>query len=119
MVLVMSNFIINWWRSQQFKSALCRGDTQSAIKILQAIQKSGASFSWLEKLFRDKLQLERTSQENKREIANFKEYFTLLTEHRSTTTSPKSSRTAEASDPICYDCQIITWPITIAIRRPK
>ena len=83
MVLVMSNFIINWWRSQQFKSALCRGDTQSAIKILQAIQKSGASFSWLEKLFRDKLQLERTSQENKREIANFKKQITEATESKS------------------------------------
>ena len=83
MVLVMSNFIINWWRSQQLKSALRRSDHQSAVKILQEIQKSGASFSWLEKLFRDKLQLERTSQENKREITNFKKQITEATESKS------------------------------------
>ncbi|MDB9456273.1 photosystem II assembly protein [Dolichospermum circinale CS-1225] len=79
----MSNFIINWWRSQQLKSALRRSDHQSAIKILQEIQKSGASFSWLEKLFRDKLQLERTSQENKREITNLKKQITEATESKS------------------------------------
>lgn len=83
MVLVMSNFIINWWRSQQLKSALRRSDHQSAVKILQEIQKSGASFSWLEKLFRDKLQLERTSQENKREITNLKKQITEATESKS------------------------------------
>ena len=66
----MSNFVINWWRSQQFKSALRRGNIQRAIQILQEIKKSGASFSWLEKLFRDKLQLERNSQEHKCETAN-------------------------------------------------
>ena len=36
---------------------------------LQEIQKSGARFSWLEKLFRDKLQLERYSQQYKQEAA--------------------------------------------------
>lgn len=66
----MSNAIANWWRSQQFKSALKRGDTQVAIKLLQEIQKYGAKFSWLEKLFRDKLQLESYSQQDKREVAN-------------------------------------------------
>ncbi|MBW4477346.1 MAG: photosystem II assembly protein [Tolypothrix brevis GSE-NOS-MK-07-07A] len=66
----MSNAIANWWRSQQFKSALKRGNTQVAIKLLQEIKKSGAKFSWLEKLFRDKLQLENSSQQDKREVAN-------------------------------------------------
>lgn len=83
MVLVMSNFIINWWRSQQLKSALRRSDHQNAVKILQEIQKSGASFSWLEKLFRDKLQLEMISQENKREITNLKKQITEATESKS------------------------------------
>jgi hypothetical protein len=63
----MSNLIINWWRSQQFKLALQRGDTQKAIRILQEIQKSGARLSWLEKLFKNKLLLERDSREYKRE----------------------------------------------------
>jgi hypothetical protein len=79
----MSNFIINWWRSQQFKSALQRGDTRSAVKILQEIQKSGASFSWLEKLFRDKLQLEQNSQEHKRETANLIKQITEAKESKS------------------------------------
>jgi len=70
MALVMSNAIANWWRSQQFKSALKGGNTQLAIKLLQEIKKSGAKFSWLEKLFRDKLQLESYSQQDKREVAN-------------------------------------------------
>lgn len=72
----MSNFITNWWRSQQLKSALRRGDTRSATKLLQEIQKSGASFSWLEKLFRDKLQLERSFLEYKREKANLTKQIT-------------------------------------------
>ena len=79
----MSNFIINWWRSQQFKSALQRGDTRSAVQILQEIQKSGASFSWLEKLFRDKLQLERNLQENKHETANLRNQITAAKESKS------------------------------------
>lgn len=66
----MNNKLANWWRSQRFKSALNRGDTRLAIKLLGEIQKSGAKFSWLEKLFRDKLQLERYSQEYKRDAAS-------------------------------------------------
>jgi hypothetical protein len=65
----MSNILANWWRSQQFKLALMRSDTKVAVKLLQDIQKSGAKFSWLEKLFRDKLQFERYSQQYKQEIA--------------------------------------------------
>ncbi|MBR8838519.1 MAG: photosystem II assembly protein [Stigonema ocellatum SAG 48.90 = DSM 106950] len=66
----MSNKIANWWRSQQFQSALRRGDTRLAVQKLQEIQKSGARFSWLEKLFRDKLQFERYSQNYKKEAEN-------------------------------------------------
>ncbi|MEC4814591.1 MAG: hypothetical protein SAK29_15140 [Scytonema sp. PMC 1069.18] len=62
--------IANWWRSHQFKFALQRGDTRLAIQLLQEIQKSGARFSWLEKLFRDKLQSERYLQQYKSELAN-------------------------------------------------
>ncbi|WP_414548036.1 photosystem II assembly protein [Anabaena sp. CCY 0017] len=72
----MSNPITNWWRSQQFNSALKRGDTKKAVHLLQAIQKSGASFSWIEKLFRDKLQLNRYSQDYKREIENLTKQIT-------------------------------------------
>ena len=72
----MSNPIANWWRSQQFNSALKRGDTKKAVQLLQAIQKSGVSFSWIEKLFRDKLQLDRYSHDYKREIENLTKQIT-------------------------------------------
>ncbi|GAX35894.1 photosystem II assembly protein [Nodularia sp. NIES-3585] len=77
----MSNPIANWWRSQQFNSALKRGDTKKAVQLLQAIQKSGASFSWVEKLFRDKLQLDRYSQDYKREIENLTKQITSAPNH--------------------------------------
>ncbi|MEH2062203.1 MAG: hypothetical protein V7K50_07980 [Nostoc sp.] len=72
----MHNPIINWWRSQQFKLSLKRGDIRRAIQLLQEIQKSGARFSWLEKLFRDKLQLERYSQEYKRQTETLSKQLT-------------------------------------------
>ncbi len=79
----MSNFVINWWRSQQFKSALRRGNIQRAIQILQEIKKSGASFSWLEKLFRDKLQLEHSFQDNKRNSENLRKQLTEASQQKS------------------------------------
>lgn len=75
MVLVMSNILLNWWRSQQFKSALQRGDIGKAISILKTIQKSGARLSWTEKLFRDKLLLERNNLDYKKEIASLSKKF--------------------------------------------
>jgi hypothetical protein len=78
----MSNVIANWWRSQKFKLAVSRGDNKKAVKILQEIQKSGAKFSWLEKLFRDKLWLERLSQEYQGEIANLRQQFAVIPESK-------------------------------------
>ncbi|MEH2277978.1 MAG: hypothetical protein V7K40_25130 [Nostoc sp.] len=72
----MNNFIVNWWRSQQLKLSLKRGDIRRAVQLLQEIQKSGATFSWLEKLFRDKLQLERYSQEYKRQTETLSKQLT-------------------------------------------
>ncbi|MEH2265284.1 photosystem II assembly protein [Nostoc sp.] len=72
----MNNLIINWWRSQQFKFSLKRGEIHRAVQLLQEIQKSGARFSWLEKLFRDKLQLERYSQEYKRQTETLSQQLT-------------------------------------------
>lgn len=63
----MSNPFANWWQSQRLKIALLKGDTQKAVQLLQAIQKSGVKFSWLEKLFRDKLKFERSYQEYQQE----------------------------------------------------
>ncbi len=66
----MLNLIKNWWRSQQFKSALQQGNTKLGLQLLQEIKKSGAKFSWLERLFRDKLQFERSSQQYQQETEN-------------------------------------------------
>jgi SAM-dependent methyltransferase len=65
----MSNFLANWWRSQQFKSALQKCDPRRAVQLLQEIQKSGARLSWLERLFRDKLQSDESCSELKREAS--------------------------------------------------
>jgi hypothetical protein len=78
----MNNPIANWWRSQQFKLSLKRGDIRRAIQLLQKIQKSGARFSWLEKLFRDKLQLERYSQEYKRETETLSKQLTEASQQK-------------------------------------
>ncbi|MEH2374671.1 hypothetical protein [Nostoc sp.] len=39
----MNNPIVNWWRSQQLKLSLKRGDMRRAMQLLQEIQKSGAT----------------------------------------------------------------------------
>jgi hypothetical protein len=69
----MSNLIANWWRSRQFNAALRKGNNRFAEQLLQQIQNSYAKLSFLEKLFRDKLQFERDSLQYKREIARLKE----------------------------------------------
>lgn len=78
----MNNPIVNWWRSQQFKLSLKRGDIRRAVQLLQKIQKSGARFSWLEKLFRDKLQLERYSQEYKRQTETLSKQLTEASQQK-------------------------------------
>ncbi|MGD1909625.1 MAG: photosystem II assembly protein [Rivularia sp. (in: cyanobacteria)] len=65
----MINSISNWWHSFQFKSALQQGNKRKAIKFLRVIEKSGAKLSSLEKLFRDKLQLEDSAKQYKTETA--------------------------------------------------
>ncbi|MEH1949553.1 MAG: photosystem II assembly protein [Nostoc sp.] len=78
----MNNPIKNWWRSQQFKLSLRRGDIRRSTQLLQEIQKSGAKFSWLEKLFRDKLQLERYSQEYKRQTETLSKQLTEASQQK-------------------------------------
>ncbi|MBG1270652.1 photosystem II assembly protein [Nostoc sp. WHI] len=78
----MNNPLANWWRSQQLKLFLKRGDIRRAVQLLQEIQKSGATFSWLEKLFRDKLQLERYSQEYKRQTETLTKQLTEASQQK-------------------------------------
>lgn len=65
----MTNFISKWWISFQFKLALQQGNKPQAIKLLRVIEKSGARLSNIEKLFRDKLQLEDSAKQYKQEAA--------------------------------------------------
>jgi len=55
----MSNPIVNWWRSRQFRGALQKGNLKKAEKLLQEIERSGARLSGIEKLFRDRQKLDR------------------------------------------------------------
>jgi hypothetical protein len=72
-VLVMSNLLANWWRSYQFRAALQQGNTRLAEQKLNEIEKSGAKLSWLEKLFRTKLQTEKSLHANNQEIIQLRE----------------------------------------------
>ncbi len=60
--------MINLWRSLRFQLALRTGNTPQAEKLVLEIQHSGARLSLLERLFRNKLQAEKSLQEYKREI---------------------------------------------------
>ena len=63
----MNNLISKWWRSFQFKLFLQQDNKLQAIKLLRVIEKSGAKLSYLERLFRDKLQLEDSAKQYKQE----------------------------------------------------
>lgn len=59
----MNNPLANWWRSQKFNQALKSQNNRLAHKLLKEIQNSGAKLSWQEKLFKDRLQLEKLLQQ--------------------------------------------------------
>lgn len=68
----MINSLINWWRSQQFSTALKQGNTRLAKQLLKDIQNSRARLSSLEKLFQDKLQFEQSAYEHKKEVVTLR-----------------------------------------------
>jgi hypothetical protein len=55
----MNNPLANWWRSLKFNKAVKTQNHGLAKKLLKEIQNSGAKLSWEEKLFKDRLQLEK------------------------------------------------------------
>ncbi|MGB7709123.1 MAG: photosystem II assembly protein [Microcoleus sp.] len=55
----MNNPLANWWRSLKFNEAVKSQNNGLAKKLLKEIQNSGAKLSWEEKLFKDRLQLEK------------------------------------------------------------
>jgi hypothetical protein len=63
----MSNPLANWWRRYQFHSALKQGNTRLAEQLLQESQNLGIRLSWLQKLFKDKLQSEQSAYEYNKE----------------------------------------------------
>ena len=66
----MSNSLVNWWRSRQFNTALKQGNERQAKQLLQEIENSGKKLSWLEQLFRKKLQSEQSLSVYKRDLAS-------------------------------------------------
>jgi hypothetical protein len=66
----MSNPLVNWWRSRQFNAALKQGNERQAKQLLQEIENSGTKLSWLEQLFRKKLQSEQSLSVYKRDLAS-------------------------------------------------
>jgi hypothetical protein len=66
----MSNPLVNWWRSRQFNAALKQGNERQAKQLLQEIENSGTKLSWLEQLFRKKLQSEQSLFLYKRDLAS-------------------------------------------------
>lgn len=59
----MNNPLANWWRSQKFNQAVKSQNNRLAQKLLKEIKNSGAKLSWQEKLFKDRLQLEKLLQQ--------------------------------------------------------
>lgn len=69
----MSNLLTNWWRSRQFSAALKKGNTYLAQQLLEATQRAGARLSLLERVFRDKLQSDKSSAQYEREVLVLRE----------------------------------------------
>ncbi len=65
----MIKWLLNWWRSYQFRLALKQGKNQKAQLILQQIDKAGTKLSWQEKLFKQKIKTEETLTFYKQEVA--------------------------------------------------
>ncbi|MGB3267435.1 MAG: photosystem II assembly protein [Microcoleus sp.] len=58
----MSNPLANWWRSHQFNEAVKSQNNRVAKQLLKQIENSGAKLSWQQKLFKERLQLEKLLQ---------------------------------------------------------
>lgn len=64
----MSNPFTNWLQSRKFTAALKQNNIQFAQELLEKKQRLGVKLSLIEKVFRDKLQLEQNSKEYEREV---------------------------------------------------
>ncbi|MEG4342209.1 photosystem II assembly protein [Microcoleus sp. A003_D6] len=58
----MSNPLANWWRSHKFNEAVKSQNNRLAKQLLKQIQNSGAKLSWQQKLYKERLQLEKLLQ---------------------------------------------------------
>lgn len=75
----MNNLITNLWQRFQFSIALRTGNIQLAKTLLESKQKAGLKLSILEKIFRDKLNLESRLNQNQKEILYLRQQFTQAT----------------------------------------
>ncbi|MGB7891651.1 MAG: photosystem II assembly protein [Microcoleus sp.] len=58
----MSNPLVNWWRSHKFNEAVKSRNNRLAKQLLKQIENSGAKLSWQQKLFKERVQLEKLLQ---------------------------------------------------------
>lgn len=65
----MINLIVNLWRSIKLCLALSQGNTNLAEKTLHQIEKTGTKLTWIEQLFREKLQIEKNFYNYRQQIA--------------------------------------------------
>ncbi|MEG4112531.1 MULTISPECIES: photosystem II assembly protein [unclassified Microcoleus] len=64
----MSNPLVNWWRSHKFNEAVKSQNNRVAKQLLKQIENSGAKLSWQQKLFKERLQLEKLLQKKSNRI---------------------------------------------------
>jgi hypothetical protein len=66
----MINWLINKWRSYQFRQALQQNNYVKAQILLKEIERSGVRLSWLERLFKKQLESEQSLTFYRREFAH-------------------------------------------------
>src|SRR6476661_3392964 len=64
----MSNPLVNWWRSHKFNETVKSQNNRVAKQLLKQIENSGAKLSWQQKLFKERLQLEKLLQKKSNRI---------------------------------------------------
>ncbi len=64
----MTNRIVTWWRSHRLNRAIAQGNTQFAEKLLQQLEKSDARLSLSAKLFKQRLNAERTCRHYRQQV---------------------------------------------------
>ncbi|MBO9997551.1 MAG: photosystem II assembly protein [Cyanobacteria bacterium SID2] len=69
----MIDALVRWWRSQQLRRTLIKGNRRDAAKQLQSIRRSKTNLSWWEALFLEVLQLQQQNTDAKKQLAKLRQ----------------------------------------------